>query len=186
MKKEIADLQEKNVLLQGKIKRFAADNTLLQSGMDTLTGENSVLKDKIDELSEAVVHLQGSEKEIKTLVDSLTAKVNAGADQDLKNQLGKLEQLQKDTTEAVDGIMNRLKVLETGLKQAPTAGIFTYIENEADQALFIQKVEEALAQEMTYAQIDEYLTKTLSPDLDKVIKDHPSLTKSYIRNIRRE
>ena len=39
---------------------------------------------------------------------------------------------------------------------------------------------------MTYAQIDEHLTKTVPPELDKIIKDHPALTKNYIRNLRRD
>jgi len=186
MKQEIAEIQEKNKLLQTNINKVTADNSLLQSHVDTLNGENSALKMKIDDLSAAVENLQGSEKEIKNLVDQLTKKVQAGADQDLKDQLKKLEKLQDDTHLAIDTILERLNTLESGLKQTPTSGIFTYIDKKEEQTLFIQKVEEALIQEMTYAQIDDYLTKTLPPALDKIIKDHPSLTKSYIRDQRRD
>jgi hypothetical protein len=47
-------------------------------------------------------------------------------------------------------------------------------------------VEEAVSQELTYAKIDEYLTENLSPELDQIIKDHPSLTKTYIRTLKND
>ena len=50
----------------------------------------------------------------------------------------------------------------------------------------MEKVTEAISQGLTYAQIDEFLTNTLPADLDKIIKDHPALTKNYIRNLRRD
>jgi predicted nuclease with TOPRIM domain len=186
MKQEIAQLQEKNVLLQGNLEGLTGDNALLQSNIDTLHGENSALKSKIEGLSVAVDNLRNSEKEIKDLVEKLTEKIQAGADQELKSQIKKLEQLHADTHIEIKDLMDRLNTLESVLKQAPVSGIFTYIEKEADQTLFIQKVEESLAQDMTYAQIDEYLTKNLPAELDKIIKDHPALTKNYIRNLRRD
>ena len=186
MKQEIAQLQDTNLILQGNIQQLVGNNTLLQSNIESINEENTALKEKIEELTEAVANLQRSEKEIKDLVDTLTVKIQTGADQELKNQIKKLEQLQSDTHIAIELLMDRLKALESGLKQAPISGIFTYIEKEEDQSLFIQKVEEALAQEMTYAQIDDYLTKNLPSELDKNIKDHPALTKNYIRNLRRE
>lgn len=186
MKQEIAQLQDTNLSLQKNITQLAGDNTLLQGNVDNINEENLALKKKIEELGIAVEHLQTSEKKIKDLVDTLTAKIETGADQELKNQIKKLEQLHSDTHIEIELLMDRLKTLESSLKQAPISGIFTYIEKEEDQSLFIQKVEEALAQEMTYAQIDDYLTKNLPPALDKNIKDHPALTKNYIRNLRRE
>jgi hypothetical protein len=83
-------------------------------------------------------------------------------------------------------MMERLKGLESTLKPVPVSGIFSYIEKEEEQSLFIQKVEAALSEERTYAQIDEYLTANLPPELDKIIKDHPALTKNYIRSLRKE
>jgi hypothetical protein len=71
-------------------------------------------------------------------------------------------------------------------KQPPTTGIFTHIDKEEFRTMFVSKVEEALKQELTYAQIDEFLSSSLPPDLIKIIKNHPSLTKNYIRSIRRD
>lgn len=186
MKQEITQLQEKNSTLQGHINGLTGDNTLLQNIVDNLQGENSGLKEKIEELSVAVENLQGSEKEIKNLVDKLTEKIQAGADVELKNQIKSLEELHEDTHSKIEVLMERLKGLESSIKPAPVSGIFSYIEKETDQSLFIQKVESALSQERTYAQIDEYLTANLPPELDKIIKDHPALTKNYIRSIRKD
>jgi DNA repair exonuclease SbcCD ATPase subunit len=186
MKQEIAQLQEKNSTLQGHINGLTGDNTLLQNIVDNLQGENSGLKEKIEELSVAVENLQDSEVEIKNLVDKLTGKIQAGADPELKNQIQSLEQLHADTHIKIEVMMERLKGLESTLKPVPVSGIFSYIEKEEEQSLFIQKVEAALSQERTYAQIDEYLTANLPPELDKIIKDHPALTKNYIRSLRKE
>lgn len=186
MKQEITQLQEKNSTLQGHINGLTGDNTLLQNIVDNLQGENSGLKEKIEELSVAVENLQGSEKEIKNLVDKLTEKIQAGADVELKNQIKSLEELHEDTHSKIEVLMERLKGLESSIKPAPVSGIFSYIEKETDQSLFIQKVESALSEERTYAQIDEYLTANLPPELDKIIKDHPALTKNYIRSIRKD
>ncbi|MGB3224868.1 MAG: hypothetical protein WBB23_18840 [Desulforhopalus sp.] len=186
MKKEIQQLQEKNSTLQGNINGLTSDNTLLQNIVDNLQGENSGLKKKIEELSLAVGNLQGSEIEIKNLVDKLTEKIQAGADLELKNQIQSLEELHKDTHSKIEVLMERLKGLESSLKPAPVSGIFSYIEKEEDKSLFIEKVESALSQERTYAQIDEYLTANLPPELDKIIKDHPALTKNYIRSLRND
>lgn len=186
MKQEIAHLHDRNVKLEKDITELRGDKTLLQEKAADLNGDNSALKKRIEEMSIAIENLQISEKEIKDLVEKLTINIKAGADQELKNQIEKLEQLYGETHKEIESLMERLNALETGLKQAPVSGIFSYIEKEQDQSLFIEKVEEALTQEMTYAQMDEYLTKTLSPELDRIIKDHPALTKNYIRNLRRD
>lgn len=186
MKQEIAQLHDKNSILQQDMTELLGGKTVLQENVANLIGENSALKEKIREMSVAIENLQSSEKEIKDLVEKFTTKVQAGADQELKDQIKKLEQLYSDTHSEIENLMGRISILESSLKQAPVSGIFSYIENEKDQALFIAKVEEALAQEMTYAQIDEHLTKSVPPELDKIIKDHPALTKSYIRNLRRD
>ncbi len=75
--------------------------------------------------------------------------------------------------------------IEEFLKQSPTSGILSYIDNDTYQTLFLENVEKALMQEMTYSQIDDYLSKVLPPELDKIIKDHPSLTRIFIRILRR-
>jgi chromosome segregation ATPase len=186
MSLEIEQLQAENLVLQQNIKGLAEDKTLLQGNFENLVAENLIVNGKIEELSVEVGHLQTSKKDITDLVDKLTEKIQAGADQDLKNQVRKLEQPLADTQSEMEILIERLNTLESRLKQVPTTGIFTYIVTESDQSLFIQKVEEALALEMTYAQVNDYLSKNLPPELDKIIKGHPALTKKYIRNLRRD
>jgi chromosome segregation ATPase len=186
MKQEIAQLQDLNKFLQGDIKALTADNTLVRGIIDTLNNENSELNGKIDALNMSLTNLQNSEKEIKSLVDKLTEKIQAVGNLELKNQVKKLDQLHADTHIDIEVLSERLKTMESSLKLAPISGIFTYIDKKDDQSLFIEKVQEALAQEMTYGQIDDYLTNSLPVELDKIIKDHPALTRNYIRNLRRE
>ena len=120
------------------------------------------------------------------LVSALNIKIDDSQEAGLKDQVSKLELLQGKSNKNLEAIAARIDSLETNIKQSPTAGIFSYIESDADQTVFIAKVEEAVSKEMTYAQIDTYLTENLSPELDKIIKDHPSLTKTYLRNLKRE
>lgn len=186
MSLKIDRLQDINQLLQENINSLADDNTLLQDNVGELINEKLVLSDKVEGLSSAVVDLNSSEIETKTLVEKLTEQIQAGDDQDFHNKLEILVRQQADTQNEIGLLMERLKTLETRLKQTPASGIFTYIENEDDQSFFVQKVEEALAQGMTYAQINKYLSKNLTSDLDKILKDHPSLTKKFIRTLRKD
>jgi methyl-accepting chemotaxis protein len=186
MKQEIIHLQENNAKLTGKIKELEGDSLFLKGNVEDLKADNSALKAKIEELSQAVNNLKDSENAIKELVANLTAKIQSGSDQEMIDQIRNLERLQAQTREELEGFIERLNSLEPDQKQFPTSGIFSYIEKDTYQALFIEKVEEALNKEMTYAQIDEYLSAKLPPDLVKIIKDHPSLTKNYIRSLRRD
>lgn len=186
MKQEIEKLQANEIVLQDKLNGLKGDKESLQASVATIEGENAALKAKIEELTHGVESLQTAESELKSLVDELNQKIQAGADQETKDQLAKLEQLQTKTQKELENLVSQLGDLEMGLKQCSTFGIFSYIPEKADQAAFIKAVEDAVSQEMTYAQINEYLTGNLSPALNKVIKDHPSLTKTYIRNLRKE
>lgn len=186
MQQEIVRLHDKNLRLQKDITELMQEKTVIHSNVKHLTDENSALNEKVAEMSVTIDHLQNSEQEIKDLVEKLTTKIETGADPELKDQIEKLEQLYGTTHAEIKTLMERLNTLESGLKQAPISGIFTYIDKEKDQTLFIEKVQESLNQEMTYAQIDEYLTNTLPSELDKIIKEHPALTKNYIRNLRRD
>jgi len=186
MKQEIEQLQGEKLVLQKNIKDITEENALLKGDVANINSENQIINKRIEELSLEVETLQSSEKEIMGLVDNLTKKIQAGTDQDLKNQIKMLEQPLADTQSEIESLVKRLSALESSLKPIPTAGIFTYIETKEDQSLFIQKVEEALGLEMTYAQIDDHLSQNLPIELDKIIKDHPSLTKKFIRNLRKE
>ncbi len=59
--------------------------------------------------------------------------------------------------------------------------IFNYLEKDEDKKKFAELIAEAITKELTYAEIDEFLSKSLSKEVDTTIKEHPSLTKQYIR-----
>ncbi len=186
MKQEITDLQAKNTVLSVKIKELKEDTAVLKGNVKAVEADNEALKAKIDVLSRTLKELSDAENAIKEVVVDLTTKIQAGADQEMIDQIRNLERLQTQTREELEGFIERLNGLEPTQKQAPNSGIFSYIDKDTYQTLFMEKVEKALAQELTYAQIDEYLGTELPPDLVKIIKDHPSLTKNYIRSLRRD
>lgn len=186
MKNEITDLQNNNGLLLKKIDELQFANTLFRENVDELSGETAIHKKKIDELHLVVEKLQKSEIEIKSLLDDLTAKVQTDGFQDINSQIDKLKAFQTDTKNEIDRLHDRLNNLESTLNQSSTSGIFSYIEKNEDQAIFVKTVEEAISQDLTYAQIDEYLSTKLPAELHTTVKSHPSLTRNYIRSLRRE
>jgi peptidoglycan hydrolase CwlO-like protein len=186
MKNEIADLQNNNGLLLKKIDGLQSSNDLFRVSFDELSGETASHKGKIDELHFVVEKLQKSEIEIKNLLDDLTAKVQKDGFQDISNQIDKLQAFQAETKNEIDRLHDRLNNLESTLNQSSTSGIFSYIEVKEDQTIFIKTVEEAISQGLTYAQIDEYLSTKLPAELHTTIKSHPSLTRNYIRSLRRD
>ncbi len=186
MKQEIIHLQESNSELNGKIKKLEGESILFLKRFENLQADNSSLMARIEELNQAVNSLNDSENAIKSMVSDLTTKIQSGSDPEMITQIGNLERLQDQARNELKDLIERLNTLELGQKQMPTSGIFSYIDNDKYQTEFINKVEEALKQDMTYAEIDDYLSSKLPPDLDKIIKGHPSLTKNYIRNLRRD
>ena len=186
MKQGIVQLEENSVSLQEKMQVLKSDNSTLTENLASLTEQNFALKGQLDEFGHAVDKLENSKNELHELVSALSIKIEDSQEADLKDQVSKIVILQSDSNKNLETIAARIDALETNIKQSPTAGIFSYIESDADQTVFMAKIEEAVSQEMTYAQIDDFLTENLSPELDKIIKDHPSLTKTYIRNLKRD
>jgi hypothetical protein len=186
MKQEIIHLQESNSELKDKVKKLEGENILFHKQVEGLRTDNASLIARIDDLNHAVNSLNDSENAIKIVIADLTAKMQLGSNPEMTTQFGNLERLQAQIRSELKDLIDRLNTLELGQRQAPTSGIFSYIDKEEYQTVFTNKVEEALRQEMTYAEIDDYLSKTLPTDLDKIIKGHPSLTRNYIRNLRRD
>lgn len=186
MEQEFSSLKESNAGLETKIQKLSSDKKSVKINLSEVTAQNSVLKGELDELSEAVVKLQGSEIELSEMITTLKDKFDEIDDTELRNQITALEKIQAETNTNIESLTERLASIEKNTKQAPTSGIFSYITSKADQNAFAEEVQTALSQDMTYSQIDEFLSKNLDNSLDKIIKDHPSLTKNYIRNLKRD
>lgn len=186
MEQDISLLKENNAGLEEKITKLSSEKKSFKINLSEVAEQNSALKGELDELTQAVIKLQGSEKELSDMLTTLKNKFEKINDSELRDQIVALEKLQAETNANIGSLTERLVSLENNLKQAPTSGIFSYISSKADQNAFAEAVQAALSQDMTYSQIDEFLSKNLESALDKIIKDHPSLTKNYIRNLKRD
>lgn len=188
MKRDIDSLREQNSRLAEEITLLSVGKEALESDSQQLKTENQSLVEKVKALEEGCNSLKESELEIRAQLDSLSDKLAPAEDLD---KLGvKLEQLasaHNDTQAQIDQILSTItepvgdNPKDTTL---PDSGIFTYFEKKQDALLFIEHVDKALRQQLTYAQIDDFLTKALPSEIDSILKDHPSLTKQYIRETR--
>lgn len=186
MIQEISQLRENNIQFEEKITSLENDLHSLNQNFSALASENATLKVQFEELEQVVQSLGSLEKERESAIADLTSRIENQSDNDLKKQLLELSRLQEEAQKGISSFSERLDALENSLKQSPTAGIFSYIESKEDQKLFTKAVEEAVSQDMTYSQIDAFLTEKLNPELDQIIKEHPALTKTYIRNKKRK
>ena len=172
VKSETASLQSENMKLLKEVNDLKSRNEQLQQDVDQLSG-------KVEELKDA-------KQKIHEVLGELSNQVGQEPDTALSDQISSLEKMYKDTTASLDELSNRLAALEQQEGSSlPTSGIFSYLETEDDKKLLIKQVEAAIAEEMTYAQIDDFLSETLPENLDTIIKDHPALTKDYIRSLRK-
>lgn len=187
---EPAISQEEYDKMKTELSTLQQNNQKLQNDVSALSSDNDKLKQDIQGLSDMVDELKASEEKINATLTELSAKVEQEPDTGLQDQVTKLEEMYKATTASIEELAGKLQALEeqaapaTDSKAELDSGIFSYIENEDDKELFVVTVEEAVSQDMTYAQIDEFLTDNLSTELDQIIKDHPSLTKDFIRSKR--
>ena len=186
MKEGLAQLKENNGVLHAEIQKLRRENNNLEANLVKLQNADAALNQQLDELDLMVKNLANSHQEMGNLTSNLDAKFETGLNTDLKDKISRLEQEQKQSNDLFASISTRLDSLETPARQSPVAGIFSYINSAEDQELFANTAEEAVSEEMTYSQIDEYFSEHLSPELNKIIKDHPSLSKTYIRNLRRD
>lgn len=186
MKQELIHLQNENSRLSRVIQDMEESKILFLSNINELQTDNAALELKIEDLGQAVQNLQHSENAIKALIDNLTTQIQSGSDEEMLIQIQSIERMQAETRKDLEILIERLNSLESCQKQATSTGIFSYIQSDAAQNQFIECVAEALKKEMTYAQIDDYLSAKLPPDLDKIVKEHPALTKNYIRSLRRD
>ena len=186
---DIGITQEEYDQMKSTISSLQSANSQLQAEVSTLNGKNAKLQEDITSLTTMVDELKESETKINELIAELSTKVEQDQSAELKEQIKQLEEMATKTNQSIADIAVRLEALEE-ITTSPadgdqTAGIFSYIEGDDDRALFTAKVQEGVSKELTYAQFDEFLTQELSAELDKVIKDHPSLTKDYIRSMRK-
>ncbi len=146
-------------------KKLTADISAIKTSVQPLNDKIASLEETVsekddtsgtEETNKAIAALQ---KELEALKKKLAEK-EAKAESTVKSD--------KETTEEADH------------------RILSYFTKKADEKKFVALVKDSVDQDMTYAQVDEYLNKSLSKAAAKVISEHPSLTKDYIRECRQK
>ncbi len=198
--KEIEELRAKLDSGLSEIHALLADIKKKESSIEESISDLSLqIAGKADaELSEKLSGIVESQEKANTASADNNKRLD-GIESSLSEQstaatdlVKKINDLQK-SVKAANGEINQLQELVTSpsVVEAQSEAeedaadeehrIFSYLENEKDRLLFSSKIEEAIQKDMTYAEIDTFLTESLSKAVDAIIKDHPSLTKDYIR-----
>ncbi|TKB08048.1 hypothetical protein [Desulforhopalus sp. IMCC35007] len=120
MKEELFQLQAKNKQLHASLDSMMVGNAEMQTNVNSLDADNTTLKAKVDELMATVGTLQESEAKINEVVAQLSSKLEDNSDQELKDQISALEQLQTSTKKELETIGARLTEVETNMKKAAT------------------------------------------------------------------
>ncbi|WP_419176898.1 hypothetical protein [Desulfosediminicola sp.] len=181
--------QEDYDTMKNELVSLQGANQKLQNNVSTLNSKNEQLQEDLHGLTLMVDELKESEKKINELIQNLSTKVDEDPDSAIKDQIHKLEEMYAKTNENISNLAGRIESIESSSAKTAvgshSSGIFQYIESEDDKKLFSDKIQEGVSQELTYAQFDSFLSEALPAQLDKIIKDHPSLTKDYIRSMRK-
>ena len=176
---EISKLDSKAATIEEALQNKATTGAIDDSAKK-LTGEITTLQNSIKPLSDKI-------SELETTLSSLPGE---GED--------KGDELQKKLDTTVNGMKDELKAMQEAIKalatqpekkgaetNKPEHKLLAYFSNKDDENQFVALVNDAVAKEMTYAQAGEFLNDSLSKEASKVISGHPSLTKDYIKVIRK-
>jgi len=181
--------QEEYDIMKNQFVSLQDANQKLQNDVSTLNSKNKKLQEDLHGLTLMVDELKEAEAKINELIHNLSAKVDEDPDSGLKEQILKLEEMYAKTNESIATLAGRIEAIESASAKPAvdiqSAGIFQYMESEDDKKLFADKVLEGVSKELTYAQFDSFLSESLPAELDQIVKDHPSLTKDYIRSMRK-
>ena len=152
-------VQESLAQFDQQLQQMKEQSSLSVGAMQKVTGRTEVLE---NQNSEAFSTVSSLEKRIEALAS-------------------KLESVQpvheKGEKKQVEGALEQKNNIEPRL--------FSYVENPKDKEKLQQIVTETMQEEMTYAQVIEHLSKNVGKKTAKVLAEHPSLTKEFIRECRR-
>ncbi len=192
--------------IQKTLTALNASISTAQESIDAIGEKTATIEEEIgnkapaDAIEDVSKKLTADIATIKTMVQPLSDKIAsleetvAGIDPTSGSEETNkaIEALQKD----LEALKKKLAEKEAKTESAVTADkettedtdhkILSYFTKKADEKKFVTLVKDSVEQNMTYAQVDEYLNKSLSKAAAKVISEHPSLTKDYIRECRQK
>ncbi|HHB77072.1 MAG TPA: hypothetical protein ENK84_11115 [Desulfobulbus sp.] len=140
------------------------------------------IEDKISALQAEINKVtQPLEEKIAALTSEITELKAALADQKTdprpvagEKKAGKVEKKSAPAKVAAPG------------KDVEEHRLLSYFSNPADKEKLADLVGQTLKKDMTYAQVTKFLVKKMGKDGGKIISEHPSLAKDYIRQCRRK
>ena len=156
------------------------------------------LPDRLEALEQkgepATVDLQPIEEKINALQAEIT-RVTQPLEEKIASLTIEITELKaalaekKSTPKAEVTVKKAAKKEET--KDAPKADqsehrLLSYFTNPADKKKLEDLVGQTLKKDMTYAQVTKFLVKKMGKEGGKIISEHPSLAKDYIRQCRRK
>lgn len=205
---DLAPLRQNQEKLGNLLSGLQESVTSLEKTLSTVSSSISSTADEISRLGEKAAETDEAleTKATTTSVDEAAKKLG-GEITSLQTSLSSLDtgedttsqDLQDKMDSALSGIQEELASMKEsieGLAGQPQKQdsdeedgahrILSYFTKKADEKKFVELVNEAVSQEMTYAQAGEFLNDSLSAAAAEVIADHPSLTKDYIRTCRQK
>jgi len=162
-------------ILQTQMQEQQTHLTTAATSLAALQHDVSTLQQSAGEVDAAPVH---DHQELADQLQDIAGKLNG-----LTARIDALEQHTDDQLKQMASDIDALRE-KTALPEV-VAGILSYIDRPEDRELLTSKAEEAVARGMTYAQIDEFFEKSLSPDVCEVLTSHPRLTKDFIRSVKK-
>ena len=187
IKAELKELQKSNNSLVTSIEAIQASLAALP--IDTTLEKTDKLELQQADLSSALNEL-GSKLEAADTASKDNGQIIRQHSTSLENIDKKIASYVKELADITTQINTFAEEENVQQEQEATSTdqhrIFSYFENQEDKDKLADLIKEAVTKEMTYAETDTFLSKSLPKKLDAIIKEHPSLTKDYIRDCRKK
>lgn len=192
------ELSAKIATIDRSLAQLKEDNQSVSQAVEDL--ENSVKEMPFTEVRETSAKLEADQQEISAKFSDHLDVFKQISNSVQKNETALEQQngLLQDAQKKIDTLSSEIKNLsaqqvsaeENTETSSPTQDeeeqprIFAYIAAKKDQKALTEAVKQATAKDMTYAEIDEFLSKSLPKNIDDLLKEHPSLTKDFIRSFK--
>lgn len=184
MRSKIESLNQKNV---------NTDQILTQVTQTVEALSTETVSERIEQIESRQEELTTKLNECLENLEKLSTTTASGLEQakkreqELTQAMKSIQELSKKVEKLnsdVESLKKPTALSEVNFSEKEEPRIFSYLEKETDKKKFTQLVTEAVQQDMTYAEIDDFLSKSLPKQVDQIIKDHPTLTKEYIRTCK--
>ena len=187
-----AEFAEEISLLSSSVAALGEQNKAFNSSITSLKG--TVEAAPYDDLNDKIEQLENQQADLSLKLTQCLDKLNtisSVADEGVslaKQHGGELNNVKSEISSyssVVDEL--RQKIENVSVDSTESHGnhrIFNYLEKDEDKKKFADLIAEAISKDLTYAEIDDFLSKSLSKKVDTIIKEHPSLTKQYIRDCK--